>query len=199
MAWGQSSEKCPGSFPPTRTPPGQGAESDNHHQVLLTLGQTSHRQQHSAGEMRLTMGFDRDQQLFAALPEVYQGETANCKCQTPGKLFLCSWFSLGSGKNFPYKMGYSFSRTFSFCTTSLSKFFILDLSEFSPAFLIWFWSIFLCLYSRISYLADGNRKAFIYSKGHLLHGLLISCWTYNKDKNSVLIQCAELKPCRPKP
>lgn len=78
--------------------------------------------------MRLTTESDRDQQLYGALPEVDQGEAANCKCQTPGKLFLCSRFSvvfLGSGKNFPCNMGYSVSRTFPSYTMSLSKFFIL--------------------------------------------------------------------------
>lgn len=132
----------------------------------------------------------------------YLGEAANCKCQTPGKLFLCSQFfvvSLGSGKNFPYNMGYAVSRTFPFWTISLSKFLILDLSEFSLAFLIWFWSIFLCLYSRINYLTDLNRKASTCSRRHLLCGLLISSWTFHKYINSVLIECVELKPCRPKP
>lgn len=131
-----------------------------------------------------------------------EGKAANCKCQTPGKSFLCSPFSvvsLGSGKNFTYNMGYSFSRTFPFCTTSLIKVFILGLSELSLAFLIWFRSILLCLYSRINFLADSNRKPSTCSKRHLLCRLLISCWTFNKDINSVLIQSAELKPCRSKP
>lgn len=55
---------------------------------------------------------------------------------------------------------------------------MLDLSEQSLAFHIWFSSTFLCLYSRINYLADSNRKAYTCSKRHLLCGLLISYWSY---------------------
>lgn len=65
---------------------------DNYQQVLLTPGLTSHKQQHSAGEVRLTMGFDRDQQLFGALTEVYGGKS--CKLQVSDSWKIFSLFTI---------------------------------------------------------------------------------------------------------
>lgn len=74
VARGQSSKKWTGTFPLTWTPSGQRAGSALRVSQLIantfSLGQASHKHQHSAGELRLTTGFYRDQQLRGALPEV---------------------------------------------------------------------------------------------------------------------------------
>lgn len=132
VAWGESSEKCTGSFPLTQTHPGQGAElAVRRKQLLAGPFHSWSNFPPAAALRRRSETYHRILQRSAALwSSARRGSGRSCKLQVSdfGKLFLCSGssvVSLGSGKSFPYNMRYSVSRTFPSCTTSLSKFFIL--------------------------------------------------------------------------